>query len=132
MLYFVLFLLLFLRLLELNDFLHFLFLGHQFIFDFLFKMKQFASVNILHGNSLIRSKIHDGDISDSPEISSQLNILGADCILPLIAISDEIEDASINGMFKSMFAGNDFKCSGLFEDQSKMLAQELEFSEDAG
>ena len=31
-----------------------------------------------------------------------------------------------------MFAGNDFKCSGLFEDQSKMLAQELEFSEDAG
>ena len=76
----------------------------------------FASVNILHSNSLIRSKIHDGDISNSPKISSQLHILGANNILPLIDISDEIEDAFINGMFESMFTGNNFKGSGLFED----------------
>jgi len=65
-------------------------------------------------------------------MASQFEVLRADHIHFFVIFADLVNNAAVDGVFEGVLTGNDLVFSRLLQDQFKLLAQELEFSEDAG
>lgn len=65
-------------------------------------------------------------------MAPEFEVLRTDHIHFLIIFSNLVNNAAIDGIFEGVLTGDDLIFSGLFEDQFEILAEQFEFSEDAG